>query len=126
MIDKDLDKFIGDQLSVWPLASENYRDLKKAKVKKLTAGGLEVLVQLNPSRKISSDAATDPASIASRPCFLCPENRPEEQYNIEFEGRKGRRYRVTLNPFPIFPRHLVISSFKHITIINNRIISIMD
>ena len=114
MIDKDLDKFIGDQLSVWPLASENYRDLKKAKVKKLTAGGLEVLVQLNPSRKISSDAATDPASIASRPCFLCPENRPAEQYNIEFEGRKGRRYRVTLNPFPIFPRHLVISSFKHI------------
>ena len=114
MIDKDLDKFIRDQLSIWPLASENYRDLKKAKVKRLFVGGLEVLVQNNPSRKISSDAATDPASIAARPCFLCPENRPAEQYNIEFEGRKGRRYRITLNPYPIFPRHLVISSFKHI------------
>ena len=34
--------------------------------------------------------------------------------NIEFEGRKGKMYRITLNPFPIFPRHLVISSFRHL------------
>ena len=113
MTDQDLEKFIGDQLSVWPLASENYRDLKKARVKHLNLGGVKVKVQLNPSRKISSDAALDPASIAARPCFLCLENRPAEQYHIDFEGRKGRKYRVTLNPFPIFPHHLVISSTKH-------------
>ena len=109
-----VEKFIKDQLSVWPLASENYRDLKKVAVKTLKVGGLDVLLQHNPCRTISSDAATDPASIAARPCFLCPENRPPEQYNIEFEGRKGKMYRVTLNPFPIFPRHLVISSFRHL------------
>ena len=108
-----IDKFIHDQLSVWPLASENYRDLKKVATRQLEIGGLEVTLQFNPCRTISSEAALDPASIASRPCFLCPENRPSEQYNIEFEGRKGRMYRITLNPFPIFPRHLVISSFKH-------------
>ncbi len=110
---KEIDKFIKDQLSVWPLASENYRDLKKARTKVLSVGGLEVLVQHNPCRTVSSEAAMDPQSIASRPCFLCPENRPPEQYDIEFEGRKGKKYRVTLNPFPIFPKHLVISAFRH-------------
>ncbi len=113
MTEREIEKFVGDQLSVWPLASENYRDLKKARTKILNVGGLDVKVQLNPCRKISSDAALDPASISARPCFLCPENRPAEQYHIEFEGRKGRKYRITLNPFPIFPRHLVISSSKH-------------
>lgn len=106
-------KFIKDQLSVWPLAAENYRDLKKAEVKTLEVGGLEVKVQHNPCRRISSEAALDKKSISRRPCFLCPENRPAEQYNIEFEGRKGKMYRITLNPFPIFPAHLVISSFDH-------------
>ena len=110
----EIDKFIKDQISVWPLAANNYRDLKTVRTKSLNVGGLDVTVQFNPSRKVSSEAALDPASIAARPCFLCPENRPAEQYNIDFEGRKGRRYRITLNPFPIFPRHLVISSVDHI------------
>ena len=109
-----IDKFIRDQLSVWPLAARNYRDLKTVRAKTLDVGGLDVTVQFNPARKVSSEAALDPASIAARPCFLCPENRPAEQFNIDFEGRKGRKYRITLNPFPIFPRHLVISSVGHI------------
>ncbi len=112
-MDNNIDKFIKDQLSVWPLAAENYRDLKKVETKRLTIGGLEVIVQHNPCRKISSEAALDPKSLSERPCFLCPENRPARQTHIEFEGRKGRKYRVTLNPYPIFPSHLVISSFEH-------------
>ena len=112
-MDRQIDKFIKDQLSVWPLAAENYRNLKKAEMKHLEVGGLRVVVQYNPCRRISSEAALDKKSISERPCFLCPENRPAEQTNIEFEGRKGRKYRVTLNPYPIFPSHLVISSFDH-------------
>lgn len=112
-MDNQIDKFVKDQLSVWPLAAENYRSLKKAGSKVLSIGGLPVTVQLNPCRRISSEASLDKESINRRPCFLCPENRPAEQTNIEFEGRKGRRYRVTLNPYPIFPSHLVISSFEH-------------
>ena len=108
-----IEKFIKDQLSVWPLAAENYRDLKKVETKRLTIGGLEVIVQHNPCRKISSEAALDPKSLSERPCFLCPENLPAQKSHIEFEGRKGRKYRVTLNPYPIFPSHLVISSFEH-------------
>uniref|UniRef100_UPI0040253AB9 DUF4922 domain-containing protein n=1 Tax=Candidatus Cryptobacteroides bacterium TaxID=3085639 RepID=UPI0040253AB9 len=112
-MDNQIDKFVKDQLSVWPLAAENYRSLKKAGSKVLSIGGLPVTVQLNPCRRISSEASLDKESINRRPCFLCPENRPDEQTNMEFEGRKGRRYRVTLNPYPIFPSHLVISSFEH-------------
>ena len=112
-MDNQIDKFVKDQLSVWPLAAENYRNLKKAGSKVLSIGGLPVTVQLNPCRRISSEASLDKESINRRPCFLCPENRPAEQTNMEFEGRKGRRYRVTLNPYPIFPSHLVISSFEH-------------
>ncbi len=112
-MDNQIDKFVKDQLSVWPLAAENYRSLKKAGSKVLSIGDLPVTVQLNPCRRISSEASLDKESINRRPCFLCPENRPAEQTNMEFEGRKGRRYRVTLNPYPIFPSHLVISSFEH-------------
>lgn len=112
-MDNQIDKFVKDQLSVWPLAAENYRSLKKAGSKVLSIGGLPVTVQLNPCHRISSEASLDKESINRRPCFLCPENRPAEQTNMEFEGRKGRRYRVTLNPYPIFPSHLVISSFEH-------------
>lgn len=113
-MEETIEKFIGDQLSVWPLAAEHYRALKKAETKHLTVNGLDITVQLNPARSISSKAALDPESIRRRPCFLCPENRPEEQFDIPFEGRKGKKYRITLNPFPIFPSHLVISSAGHI------------
>jgi len=113
-MENSIGKFIKDQLSVWPLAAENYRNLKRVRTKTVDIGGLGVTIQYNPCRKISSEASLDKESIASRPCFLCPENRPPEQYNIDFEGRKGRKYRVTLNPYPIFPSHLVISSTAHI------------
>ena len=108
-----IEKFICDQLSVWPMAAENYRNLKKAETRTLPVGGLNVVLQYNPARKISSEAKLDKKSISERPCFLCPENRPREQYDIDFEGRKGKRYRITLNPYPIFPSHLVISSTDH-------------
>lgn len=108
-----IEKFICDQLSVWPMAAENYRNLKKAETRTLPVGGLNVVLQYNPARKISSEAKLDKKSISGRPCFLCPENRPREQYDIDFEGRKGKRYRITLNPYPIFPSHLVISSTDH-------------
>lgn len=113
MSDSAIGKFINDQLSVWPLAAENYRNVKKAETKAFNVGGLDVTLQYNPSRKISSEARLDPESIRKRPCFLCPENRPKEQRDIDFEGRKGRKYRVTLNPYPIFPSHLVVSSAEH-------------
>ena len=111
---KELRKFIKDQLSVWPLAASNFRALKSVRTKTVEVGGLGCRVQYNPSRVASSTADTSPEAIAARPCFLCVANRPKEQSHIRFEGRKGRLYNVQVNPFPIFPQHLVIARSEHI------------
>lgn len=110
----EINKFIADQLSVWPLAAANFRALKSVRTKSIRAGGLEVLAQCNPGRLASSTADIAPAVIASRPCFLCPDTRPPEQTEIKFDGRKGRRYNIQVNPYPIFPGHLVIARDRHV------------
>ena len=110
---KELRKFIKDQLSVWPLAAANYRALKSVRTRELTVGGLPCRVQFNPERAFSTNADTRPEAISARPCFLCADNRPPEQFHIKFEGRKGRMYNVQVNPYPIF-RDLVIVRDRHL------------
>ena len=100
--DKLIEKFVGDQLSVWPLAAANFRALKNVETRSLTVGGLEVRLQYNPARIRSSAAKVDKASLQARKCFLCAENRPPEQRHLEFEGRKERKYDVLINPYPIW------------------------
>jgi len=109
-----LNKFIQDQLSVWPLAAANFRALKSMRVRELKVGGLDAKIQFNPSRIASSTAKIDEASLAARACFLCEEHRPAEQFHLKFEGRKGRRYNIQVNPYPIFPKHLVIARDQHL------------
>lgn len=106
-------KFTGDQLSRWPLACENFRALKNVKVRELDANGLTVKLQFNPARMISSAAKLNKEDIAKRRCFLCRENRPAEQIMLKFEGRKGKKYHILINPYPIFPDHLVIAADRH-------------
>jgi len=110
----DIDKFIRDQLSVWPLAAANFRLVKTAEEREFTVHGQKVRAQLNPCRIASSTADIDEATIAARKCFLCPENRPKEQFHLKFEGKKGRSYNVQVNPYPIFRGHLVIARDRHI------------
>ena len=111
---QEIEKFINDQLSVWPLAASNFRALKSVRTRQLEVDGLLCTVQFNPRRVISSTADTSPEAIAARKCFLCEENRPPEQFHLKFEGRKGRNYRIQVNPYPIFPGHLVIVREEHI------------
>ena len=110
----DIDKFIRDQLSVWPLAAGNFRLIKNAQSKEFTVGSQKVVVQMNPCRIASSTAEIDPETISARKCFLCPENRPKEQFHLKYEGKKGRSYNIQVNPFPIFRNHLVIARDQHI------------
>lgn len=110
---KDLKKFIRDQLSVWQLASSNFRALKTMKRREVTVNGLRCILQYNPQRVLSSLADTSAEAIASRKCFLCSENRPKEQFHLKFEGRKGRKYNIQVNPYPIFAGHLVIVRDTH-------------
>jgi len=67
-----------------------------------------VVLQANPGRRASVHARVDTASVAARPCFLCPQNMPAEEQGI------GVGDLVVLpNPFPIVPDHLTIPSREH-------------
>ena len=107
-------KFVGDQLSRWPLACDNFRALRNVKVREMEIGGLNVKLQFNPARMVSSAAKLSKEDIAKRRCFLCLENRPPEQIMMKFEGRKGKKYHILVNPYPIFPDHLVIAKNRHV------------
>ena len=121
----EIRKFVNDQLSHWPMACGNFRALKLVQTRKLNIGGLDVVLQHNPARMISSAAKLDKSSIAARPCFLC--NRFPEQTYMRFDGRKGKKYDILLNPYPIFPEHLVIALSKHLPqSIWKRYIDILD
>jgi SpoIID/LytB domain protein len=95
------------------LACGNFRALKDVSVREIEIGGLTVKLQFNPARIVSSAAKTSKEELAKRRCFLCRENRPAEQIMLRFEGRKGKKYDILVNPYPIFPDHLVIAKSKH-------------
>lgn len=113
MHNKTIYKFVGDQLSRWPLACDNFRALKNVKVREMDAGGLKVKLQFNPARIVSSAAKLNKDDIARRKCFLCRDNRPPEQIMLKFEGRKNKKYHILVNPYPIFPDHLVVAAARH-------------
>lgn len=113
MKENRIHKFVGDQLSRWPLACDNFRALKNVQVREVEVGGLKVQLQFNPARMVSSAAKLNKEDIAKRRCFLCRENRPAEQMMMKFEGRKGKKYHILVNPYPIFPDHLVIAMNRH-------------
>jgi hypothetical protein len=100
----DIDKFVHDQLSVWPAVAAKYRALKSAQTRQMTIGGILVTLQSNPGRM----------PIFDHGCPLCEENYLEHQHFLPFEGRKGRKYRILVNRAPIFPNHLVITRDVHV------------
>jgi len=105
-----LDEFVESQMQSWPLAKANYEGLKLVEVKQFQFDGFQIKVQFNPERMRSSSAKVDKESIAERKCFLCNENRPQEQQALAF----GDKFLILVNPFPIFNTHLTISSNTHI------------
>ena len=102
MKENKIHKFVGDQLSRWPLACDNFRALKNVQVREVEVGGLKVKLQFNPARMVSSAAKLTKEDIAKRKCFLCREHRSSEQIMMKFEGRKGKKYHILINPYPIF------------------------
>lgn len=108
---EEIQKLIGDQLSVWPLAAANFRALKTVSRKKMRVFSLPAVVQFNPSRVASSTADPD---IPNQNCFLCEDGRPKEQFHLPFDGRKERKYHIQVNPYPIFQNHLVIARGEHV------------
>lgn len=68
-----------------------------------------MVLQHNPKRAVSTGAKVDPASIASRPCFLCKDNRPAEQGSVVWNDD----FEILVNPFPILEGHLTIPLRRH-------------
>ena len=127
MKENRIHKFVRDQLSRWPLACDNFRALKNVRVREIEVGGLTVKLQFNPARIVSSAAKLSKEEIAKRKCFLCRENRPDIQSFMKCEGRKGKKYHILINPYPIFPDHLVIVMNKHVEqSIGHRYVDMLD
>lgn len=104
-----INDFIESQLAIWPEARERYLALGKAERRRFKIGDFEGAFQWNPARVVSTAAKTDAASVAARPCFLCPEQRPECQQAV----RLTPEWELCLNPYPIFPVHFTIISTSH-------------
>jgi ATP adenylyltransferase/5',5'''-P-1,P-4-tetraphosphate phosphorylase II len=104
-----INSLFDNQLKDWELARENYAELKSVVVKSIAFNDHEIIIQYNPKRIISSSAKVDPQSISERPCFLCDHNRPSQQHGITYR----KDYRLLVNPFPVFKRHLTIPSIRH-------------
>ena len=111
---QEIELLFQKQLYSWSLAKENYQALEQHRADTIEMSEevndilLEAKLFFNPKRVLSVTAKTDAASIQSRPCFLCPANRPQEQ---EFISHKN--YQVLVNPYPIFKRHFTIVAPKH-------------
>jgi len=98
------------QSVTWPMLRDAVAGLARVEYKRLRAQGSEVLAQFNPQRIVSTAARVDAATIKQRPCFLCSENLPPEERGVAF----GADFVALYNPFPVLPRHLVITSRRHI------------
>ena len=107
-------QLIEEQTRSWELAKQNYQALEeyRKQMKKMSLAGkdFDMLVYTfpNPKRILSATAQTDTSSIHARPCFLCQENRPQEQNFVSYKN-----YQILVNPYPIFKQHLTIIDRKH-------------
>lgn len=105
-----INDFIETQLAIWPEAKARYLELGKTERRPFCIGDFRGCFQHNPARIVSTGASVSKTDIDRRPCFLCRENRPENQIGIPVEGG----FELLLNPFPIFPVHFTIAACSHV------------
>lgn len=103
--------FIENQLAKWQTARTNHEALNQIETRRFELAGNTITVQFNPARAVSTCAKVDKSSIEARKCFLCPENKPNEQDEIIIS--LDEPFNLRINPYPILPGHLTISSLKH-------------
>jgi len=108
-LNKQVSILFHEQVSNWELARVNYNGLKTVRTKTFTFDNVQLTVQFNPARIVSSGAKMDAKTIAERKCFLCSANLPAEQKSID-----AGNYTILVNPFPIFPQHFTIPRKEHI------------
>lgn len=107
-----LDRFFNRQTETWADAAQRFRDLHDVQTKELetdNGSDMELRLQFNPARIVSTGAAIDKSAIANRACFLCARNRPEEQMTKNID----ENFELLVNPFPILPMHFTIPARTH-------------
>ncbi len=120
---EEVEAFFARQLEQWSEARERVEALaKSAELRPLVHNDLELAVQYNPSRIVSTGAKVDKATIRKRPCFLCDINRPAEQKELPVLGS----LQVLVNPYPILPQHLTIPTRRHVRQHFSRFASLID
>lgn len=121
--EEEVKGFFDRQLRLWSEARGRVEDLERTvQTRTLQTDNLELQVQFNPSRIVSTGAKVDKRTLRQRPCFLCDRNRPEQQRELPVEGS----LQVLVNPFPILPRHLTIPTRRHVTQQFSRFSRLMD
>ncbi|MDA3929900.1 MAG: DUF4922 domain-containing protein [Prolixibacteraceae bacterium] len=93
----------------WLLAYNNYIQFDEVKKRAVNFDFFKVEIQHNPARKRSTCADLSAETIKERPCFLCASNLPKEQVGFTLLDK----YLLLINPYPIFAKHLTISSLRH-------------
>ncbi|MGN0214636.1 MAG: DUF4922 domain-containing protein [Muribaculaceae bacterium] len=119
----EVEEFFTAQLAEWQMAADSFAALKQVKMKTVKVGNATFKAQFNPARIHSSAAKVDAASLKARKCFLCDVNRPAEQHSLQWD----ENYKILVNPYPIFPKHLTVPSCCHTAqSINGRITHMME
>lgn len=107
---KVIDRLIAKQMRDWDVAGANYEALAGAVTRTLSLGEATITLQYNPERRRSSAAVIDKRSLSRRKCFLCTDNQPAKQKAVLW----GDHYKIQVNPYPIFKRHLTIADLQHV------------
>jgi hypothetical protein len=102
--------FFASQMTAWPALRLAHENLKSARLREISGNDFTFFLQFNPGRTASAEARIDMDFLASRPCFLCPEQRPVEQRAILYR----RSVAILCNPFPIFTPHFTIAHLHHL------------
>ncbi len=98
------------QAARWRRLAEARTALAGVRTREVAVGHPACRVQWNPARAVSTTARVDPASVAARPCFLCPANLPPEERGLAF----GDGAVILANPAPVLPGHLVVVAQEHV------------
>lgn len=92
------------------MARDGFAAVSRTVTRQIPVDDLTFRLQFNPARIVSTGAKVDAATLATRKCFLCRENRPAEQRELVFEDD----WLILVNPFPILPDHFTVAHREHV------------
>ena len=109
MSESPLQRYFDRQIDLWDDVRLRYRELSNVQTRELSNGISTIVLQWNPARMVSTGAKIDSRSLSERPCFLCAQNRPQQQMKRTIDDR----WELLVNPYPILPIHFTLPTLKH-------------